>query len=109
MITETVSFRIKSGMTRDDVLHDAHGTVARWTGFPGLIRKTFVMADPETAMGIYLWETKSAALAGHDEAWLRQAEAHWGNRPQIAYFDTLMELDARSGAVVENDLEPVEP
>ncbi|MCP4297871.1 MAG: hypothetical protein GY786_19935 [Proteobacteria bacterium] len=44
-------------------------------------------------MGIYLWESKDAAMKGHDSTWLDRAETMWGNRPVITYFDTFMELD----------------
>ncbi len=101
MISEIVSFKIPAGMSREDVLEDAKPTLERWTNFPGLIRKTYVRADDMTCMGIYLWESKKAAQKGHDEAWLDKAEAKWGNRPTITYFDAFMELDNRHGDVQE--------
>jgi len=101
MIVETVTFQILPGMSRDDVLADGRTTLERWTNFPGLVRKTFVMVDASTAMGVYLWESEVAADIGHDAAWLDRAEQHWGNRPRIVRYDALMELDNRHGEVLE--------
>jgi len=101
MITEIVTFRLKPGMTRQEMLEDARTTVDRWSGYPGLVRKTYAMADDQTGMGIYLWESRQHAEAGHDEAWLTKAEARWGVRPEITYHDTVMVLDNRAGEVLE--------
>ncbi len=101
MIVELVRFRVHRGMTRAEVLADARTTLERWTGFPGLVSKTYTLAEDGTAVGIYLWESRAHAEAGHDAAWLQRAEAHWGNRPEISYHDALMTLDNRSGDVTE--------
>jgi hypothetical protein len=101
VITEIVSFKIPADMSRDAVLEDARQTLDRWRGFPGLLRKTFLMADAGTCMGIYMWESKDHALAGHDAAWLQKAEEKWGNRPVITYCDTLMVLDNSRDEVTE--------
>ncbi len=70
MITEIVSFEVPEGTSRNQVLEDAKTTIDRWSGFPGLVRKTFVRQDARTTMGIYLWESLETAKKGHDEAWL---------------------------------------
>lgn len=101
MITEIVSFNIPKGTSRAQVLKDAKTTIDRWRGFPGLVRKYYVMQDAETAMGIYLWESLEAAKTGHDSIWLDKAEARWGNRPKISYYDTVMELDNRHDEIIE--------
>jgi heme-degrading monooxygenase HmoA len=101
MITEIVSFKIPAGMSRDAVLKDAKQTLDRWRGFPGLVRKTYLMADAETCVGIYMWETKDHARAGHDADWFEKAEERWGNRPTVTYCDTLMVLDNSLNQVVE--------
>ncbi len=101
MITEIVSFKVTPGMSRDDVLEDARSTLDRWRGFPGLVRKTFLMGENDRCVGVYLWESKDHALQGHDAVWLDRAEARWGNRPDIRYFDTLMELNNGAGEVTE--------
>ena len=61
MITEIVSFKIKPGMTRADVLEQAKGTLDRWRANPDLLQKSYVMPDDHSAMGIYLWTSKDAA------------------------------------------------
>ncbi|MCW9036209.1 MAG: hypothetical protein OQK35_02590 [Alphaproteobacteria bacterium] len=101
MISEIVSFKIPTGMSREEILEDAKTTIERWSNYPGLLRKTYVRADETTCMGIYLWESKDDAQNGHDEAWLARAEEKWGNKPTITYYDAFMELDNRLGQVYE--------
>lgn len=101
MITEIVRFKIRPGMSRDEVLEDSRSTIPRWRANSDLIRKMYVMPDDETCMGIYLWKSKEAAQKGHDQAWMERAEKHWGNRPEITYLDTLMVLDNRHDEVLE--------
>jgi len=101
MITEIVSFNIPADMSRDQVLQDAKGTVERWWKFPGLVRKVYLRDGNDKAMGIYLWESLEAAKKGHDAVWLDRAEAKWGNRPQITYYDTTMVLDNLHEEVLE--------
>ncbi len=101
MIVETVTFKIRPGMTRDEVLESSRATIDRWQGFPGLERKIYAMVDDQTAMGIYLWQSREHAEVGHDEAWINNAEKFWGDRPRFAYFDTLMILDNRHDEILE--------
>ena len=101
MIIETVTFPITPGMTRDDVLADARTTIPRWQGFPGLVRKTYVMVGADAAMGIYHWETLAHAEKGHDEEWMQKATVKWGVRPKLERYDTVMVLDNRHDEILE--------
>ncbi|MEZ5650909.1 MAG: hypothetical protein R3E87_10220 [Burkholderiaceae bacterium] len=101
MITEIVSFTTPVGMTREQMLDDAQGTVERWTDYPGLVRKMFVWdAERRRGMGIYLWQSREQAEIAHDDAWLDRAERHWGNRPDIERYDCFMILENPGGEVV---------
>ncbi len=100
MITEIVSFDTPAGITREQMLEDAAGTIDRWSDYPGLVRKMFVWdAERGRGMGIYLWEALKHAEQGHDAAWLDRAEAHWGNRPVIERYDCFMILENPGGQV----------
>lgn len=101
MILETITFQIRTGMSREDVVADARTTLERWSGFPGLEQKVFAMADETTAMGVYLWRSRADADNGHDAEWFDRAEAHWGNRPERKLCDVLMVLDNRHDDVRE--------
>ena len=101
MIVETVTFKVRPDMSYEDLMQSCRDTLDRWRGYPGLERKIYAMADAETAVGIYLWESREHAEKGHDDAWLDEAERLWGNRPQIAYLDAMMILDNRLDEVCE--------
>ncbi|MEZ5660207.1 MAG: hypothetical protein R3E83_17195 [Burkholderiaceae bacterium] len=100
MITEIVSFTTPVGMTREQMIADAEGTIARWSDYPGLVRKMYVWdAAARRGKGIYLWHSLAQAEQAHDEAWLGRAEQHGGNRPTIERYDCFMILENPGGAV----------
>lgn len=101
MIVETVTFKVRPGMSHDDLMESCRQTLDRWRGYPGLERKMYTTADDDTAVGIYLWQTREQAETAHDEDWLMTAERLWGYRPRICYFDVLMILDNRHDEVLE--------
>ena len=101
MICEIVRFKVRAGMTREEVLQDARTVVERWQGEKELVRKHFLFDGEGEALGIYFWKSRQAAEAAHDEKWRnRVAEVH-GSVPHIEYHDTLMIVDNLAGSVTE--------
>lgn len=101
MIAEMVSFYLPAGTTRDEVLADARGVVDHWRANPDLVRKHFLMGEDGLCCGFYLWKSRAAAEAAHDEAWQKSVEERTASKPTFKYFDTLMVLDNEAGAVTE--------
>jgi hypothetical protein len=102
VICEIVTFPALAGMSREDIVEDARHVAPRWRGEPELVRKHFVLSDDgSTLKGIYLWRSRAAAEAAHNEEWLQQAEKRIGVRPTIDYFDAFMIVDNEAGTVTE--------
>ncbi len=101
MICEIVRFKVRSGMTRDEVLEDARSVAPRWRVEPDLIRKHFLFDGGEESLGIYLWKNREAAEAAHDEVWRQRVRDVHGSEPSISYYDTLMIVDNLAEEVSE--------
>lgn len=100
MIVELVRFQNPPGVTRDQLLEGARHALARWQANESLVSKHFCCSpDRAEGLGVYVWPSIEAARAGHDAAWIAQAEARTGGRIDISYHDVLMTLDR--GSVTE--------
>lgn len=103
MILEIVEFNRPEGFSADDLMEDARSTVAQWQANPDLIRKHFVTDGP-IVMGVYVWPSRSAAQAAHDDAWVARFTDRTGEVPRIRYFDMFMVIDNDTGTVEEYPL-----
>lgn len=102
MIAEFVSFAAPEGDTREDIMKDALGTVARWQANPELVRKHYLLSeDKRQLMGLYIWPSIEAAKRGHNPEWIAQAEERTGGKVSIAYYDLFMLLDNAAGTLVQ--------
>jgi len=105
MICEIVTFQVRDGASRADVLADARSVAERWRREPDLIRKHFLFDGGRETIGLYLWKNKAAAIAAHDEIWRQRIRDAHGSEPTIRYYDTLMIVDNLSDSVTEFDVE----
>ena len=103
MITEIVRFDLPKDKSRAEVVNLFEATVSRWQSNDRLIRKQYLY-DGERGIGggIYLWPSKSDALAAHDAAWCDMAEQVYGSRPRFEYFETPIVVDNAAGAIVKD-------
>lgn len=102
MITEYVMFALPAGISRDEVVAGMREVAPRWRSEPELIRKTFVYDAAANRSGaFYLWKSRAAAEAAHDDAWRARIRKAYGSEPVIQYFDTPMVVDNALGAVIE--------
>ncbi len=101
MICEIVRFKVRPGMTREEVLEDARSVAPRWRAEQDLIRKHFLFDGAEESLGIYLWKNRAAAEAAHDDAWRQRVRDVHGSEPSISYFETLMIVDNLAEEVTE--------
>ena len=102
MIGEFVKYPAPKGLTRDDVVKDAYSVVGKWQAQPDLVRKHFMWSDDkEWLCGFYLWRSREAAEAAHNDEWRQQVKERTGQLPEISYFDAFLILDNQSGDVTE--------
>jgi hypothetical protein len=102
MICEMVCFKVPEGWTREQVVEDARTVVPKWQANSELVRKHFIWNGSDRACGIYLWKTRAAAEAAHNDEWRQGvAERTGGDEPEISYFDCFMIVDNERGEVTE--------
>ena len=110
MIAEIVRFQNPEGASRAELLEGAKQTLPRWQANRQLVRKHYLCSlDRRQGMGFYIWPSIEAARAGHDAAWIAQAEARTGGKVHIEYHDLLMVLDNEAGTVTPYTEPPVVP
>ncbi len=101
MIVEYVLFKTPPGLTREQILESARGTISRWQANKELVRKHYIESEDGYGGAFYIWPSKDAAQRGHDAAWRAGVEKRTGSPPVIRYFDLLMVLDNETGKVTE--------
>jgi len=96
VITEIITFKLRAGMTRDDVVAAYRKTAPIWRANPECIRKCYLY-DGERGLGggAYLWKSLEAAKEAHGDAWRRMINDLYGSEDQISitYFETPIVAD----------------
>ena len=96
MITEIVTFKLRPGMTREDVVATYRKTAPIWRANPDCIRKCYLY-DRERHLGggAYLWRTLDAAKRAHGDAWRKMINDLYGSDDQISitYFEAPIVAD----------------
>lgn len=101
MITEIVTFKLPTGMTRDDVVANFEKTAPNWRANPDLIRKNYLVdADQGVAGGVYLWKERAHAEKWHGEAFRAKVKEVYGSEPEFRYFETPIVVDNVASAIV---------
>jgi len=97
MITAVVTFKLPTGLTREQWQEHNKQVSVRFQNVPGLIRKQFLYNDQGIGGGVYLWETREAAeTCYYKSPWGENVrKASGGNEPDIVWFET--------GVVVDNE------
>ena len=63
-------------------------TAPKYEGLAGLVSKAYWYDDAARENGgLYIWETREAAEATHDEAHLKRLEDLYGVRPTVRWMD----------------------
>ena len=96
MITEIVTFKLRPGMTREDVVTTYRKTAPIWRADPECIRKCYLY-DGERRLGggAYLWRSLEAAKLAHGDAWRKMINELYGSEDEISitYFETPIVAD----------------
>jgi hypothetical protein len=96
MISEIVTFKLRPGMTRAEVVATYAKTSPMWRSNPDCIRKCYLYdADKHLGGGAYLWKNMAAAKRAHDEEWRRMINELYGSEDEISitYFETPIVAD----------------
>ena len=100
MIGELVVYPAPKGLNREEIIKDAQTVVPKWQAEPELIRKHFMWSDDKKwVSGFYLWKSRAAAEAAHNEEWRSAVKKRTGEAPKISYFDAFMILDNETRTV----------
>ncbi|HEY0878068.1 MAG TPA: hypothetical protein VGE10_06405 [Zeimonas sp.] len=103
MISELVWFDLPPGMRREEVIEGMREVAPAWRRNPELIRKTFLYdADNARTGALYLWKTKAAADAAHDDSWRERIRVKYGSTPTRQFFETPLVVDNALGETIED-------
>jgi hypothetical protein len=96
VISEIITFKLRRGMTREDVVAAYRKTAPIWRANPECIRKCYLY-DGERGLGggAYLWRSLEAAKLAHGDAWRKMINDLYGSEDQISitYFETPIVAD----------------
>lgn len=102
MIGEFVKYPANPDWDRDDIVKDAFTVIEKWQAQSELVRKHFMWSDDgKWLSGFYLWKSRKAAEAAHNDEWRQKVKDRTGQFPEISYFDAFLILDNESGEVTE--------
>ncbi len=102
MISELVWFDLPAGMSREEVVEGMREVAPAWRANAELIRKTFLYDAANRRTGaLYLWKSKEAADAAHDEAWRARVRSKYGSTPTREFFETPVVVDNALGRTIE--------
>lgn len=94
MITAITTFRLPKPITRDEARTIFLSTAPKYQGFPGLVRKVYVLSqDGNTVGGIYLWNSRAEADAMYTESWYAFVREKYSTDPSVTYFDSPVVVD----------------
>jgi len=106
VITEVITFKLRAGMTREDVVAIYRKTAPIWRANPECIRKCYLY-DGERGLGggAYLWKSIDAAKLAHGDAWRTMINDLYGSEDQISivYFETPVVADNLVQRTIEED------
>ncbi|MGE0701122.1 MAG: monooxygenase [Hyphomicrobiaceae bacterium] len=71
----------------------------RALGEKGLLRKDYLNGDAGGG-GVYTWVSRAAAEAFYTPEWFAKAEASFGARPTVTYYETYVTVDNVKGETI---------
>jgi hypothetical protein len=106
VISEIITFKLRAGMTRAEVVSAYRKTAPIWRSNPDCIRKSYIYdADHHLGGGVYLWKNCAAAKRAHGEEWRRMINDLYGSNDQISitYFETPIVADNLAQLTIEEE------
>ena len=103
MITVIAQFNLPQTITRDRARETFLSTAPKHKGFPGLIRKYYILSqDGGTAGGIYLWNSREDADRLYTEEWKNFVREKYGAPPLLTYFDSPVVVDNATQEIISD-------
>ena len=102
MVTVIAYFKLRDGMTREEIILKFEQTTQKWRDNQDLIRKDYLIdLDRGIAGGVYLWKEKM-----HAEIWLgaefrKVIKDNYGEEPTLQFFETPILLDNIAGNITK--------
>ena len=103
MITVVVKFPIPTEISPETYKEKMVATVPKYQNIPGLMRKNYIF-DKNLQIGgaVYNFENLEDAKTCFNEDFIERVSTNFG-KPDISYFNTLIEVDNLSNTVKIND------
>jgi hypothetical protein len=93
MISEIITYKLRPGMTRAEVVAMYRKTSSIWRSNPDCIRKCYLYdAENHLGGGAYLWKNLAAAKRAHGEEWRRMINDSQ-DQISVTYFETPIVAD----------------
>jgi hypothetical protein len=100
MIVTIVTFHLREPATLAEMTKTFQGTAPKYRGIPGLLRKNYFLSeDGRRAGGIYVWESREAAVRMYTAEWKAFVESKYGSPPTIEYLSSPVMVYNREGAI----------
>lgn len=93
MVTVIVNFPLPDGMSLEEFNSRMKRSVPQFQSMPGLVRKSYIVdAKTRVGGGAYTFASRQEAEAYFSDAFVKAVTAAYG-KPDIRYFDTLIQID----------------
>ena len=104
MITTLVQIKLSETLSLEKAQDIFASTAPKYLENKGLIRKYYILSDDgETAGGVYLWESRTAAEMLYTDEWKKFIFQKYGSEPSVTYFNSPVIVDNLLGKVIKDD------
>lgn len=94
MIITITDFQLPKPVTREEARSIFLTTAPTYQGVPGLVRKSYVIAeDGNSVGGVYLWNSRAEAEAVFTESWRAFVRGKYNSEPSVTYFESPVTVD----------------
>ena len=101
MHTVMWTFKVPAGTSKTQLVGTINATAHTYEGIPGLIRKYYGIApDGASLVGIYLWDSKTAADAFYTPDWVATVTKRWAAPPLRQDWETPMVVESAERRLV---------
>jgi hypothetical protein len=100
VIIAMVTFKLPEPWTVAEAARAFASTAPNYLNRPGLIRKHYFLNEAgDRAGGIYLWASKTDALACYDAPWRTMVTEKYGEPPTLVFFESPVTVDNINGVI----------